>query len=101
MLGDPTHVTVRNQMAGLPTPAPPLGGRTRKILNRVDPLKLQAHGPSPANMVQLLDKIRMILHAGDVHAGHFDYNTSTYTQIHDANTLNSASPRARRSHSRL
>lgn len=86
---DETHLrdlgqfAVRNQMAnvaGASVPQP-FGGRYRQIMVYVDPLKLEAHGLSVMDVVRRVNEANLILPAGDVKIGPFDYNVYANSQI--------------------
>jgi hydrophobic/amphiphilic exporter-1 (mainly G- bacteria), HAE1 family len=84
--------TIRNQMAGVPGASvpPPFGGRYRQIMVYVDPLKLEAHGLSVMDVVHNVNDANLILPAGDVKIGPYDYNVYANSQInlmHDVNLV--------------
>ena len=89
-LHDYLQFSIRNQIAGVPgaTVPPPYGGRYRQIMVYVDPLKLQAHGLSPMDVVRATDDSNLILPAGDVRLGPIDYNLYTNAQVPNAEALN-------------
>lgn len=89
-LHDYLQFQIRNQIAGVPgaTVPPPYGGRYRQIMIYVDPLKLQAHQLSPMDVVRAINLSNLILPAGDVRIGPFDYNLYTNAQVQDAKALN-------------
>src|SRR5579863_3505311 len=89
-LHDYLQFQIRNQIAGVPgaTVPPPYGGRYRQIMVYVDPLKLQAHQLSPMDVVHSINLSNLILPAGDVRIGPFDYNLYTNAQVPDAKALN-------------
>jgi multidrug efflux pump subunit AcrB len=89
-LHDYLQFSIRNQIAGVPgaTVPPPYGGRYRQIMVYVDPLKLQAHGLSPMDVVRATDDSNLILPAGDVRLGPTDYNLYTNAQVPNAEALN-------------
>ena len=89
-LHDYLQYQIRNQIAGVPgaTVPPPYGGRTRQIMVYVDPLKLQAHGLSPMDVVRATNTSNLILPAGDVRIGPIDYNLYTNAQVANAKALN-------------
>ncbi len=74
---------VRNQMAGIPGASvpPPFGGRYRQIMVYVDPLKLEAHQLSVMDVVRTINEANLILPAGDVKIGPYDYNIYANNQI--------------------
>ena len=75
-LHDIGQYTVRNQIANVPGASvpQPFGGRYRQIMVYVDPLKLEAHQLSPMDVVRQVNESNLILPAGDVKIGPFDYN---------------------------
>jgi len=89
-LQDLGRYTVRNQIAnvqGASVPQP-FGGRYRQIMVYVDPLKLQAHQLSPMDVVRQVNESNLILPAGDVKIGPFDYNLYSNSQVPSANVIN-------------
>lgn len=89
-LRDLGQFTVRNQMAGIPGASvpPAFGGRYRQIMVYVDPLKLEAHGLSTMDVVHTIDQANLILPAGDVKIGPYDYNVYVNNQINEMKDLN-------------
>src|SRR5271165_7300340 len=90
-LHDYLQFAIRNQIAGVPgaTVPPPYGGKYRQIMVDVDPLKLQAHELSPMDVVRAIDQSNLILPAGDVKIGPFDYNLYSNSQAPSAAAINS------------
>ena len=82
-LRDLGQFTVRNQMAGIPGASvpPAFGGRYRQIMVYVDPLKLEAHQLSVMDVVRKVNEANLILPAGDVKIGPYDYNIYANNQI--------------------
>jgi hydrophobic/amphiphilic exporter-1 (mainly G- bacteria), HAE1 family len=82
-LHDNLQYQIRNQIAGVPgaTVPPPYGGKYRQVMVYVDPLKLQAHGLSPMDVVRAVNDQNLILPAGDVRIGPLDYNIYTNAQV--------------------
>jgi HAE1 family hydrophobic/amphiphilic exporter-1 len=82
-LRDLGQFTVRNQMAGIPGASvpPAFGGRYRQIMVYVDPVKLEAHQLSVMDVVRNVNEANLILPAGDVKIGPFDYNIYANNQI--------------------
>ena len=82
-LRDLGQFTIRNQMAGIPGASvpPAFGGRYRQIMVYVDPLKLEAHGLSVMDVVRNVNEANLILPAGDVKIGPYDYNVYANSQI--------------------
>jgi len=89
-LRDLGQFAVRNQMAnvrGASVPQP-FGGRYRQIMVYVDPLKLEAYGLSVMDVVRRVNDANMILPAGDVKIGPFDYNVYANSQISAIQDIN-------------
>src|SRR6516164_8619264 len=82
-LRDLGQFTVRNQMAGIPGASvpPAFGGRYRQIMVYVDPLKLEAHQLSVMDVVRSVNEANLIMPAGDVKIGPYDYNVYANSQI--------------------
>src|SRR3954471_17146407 len=81
-LRDTGHYKVRTQLATVPGAAlpQPFGGRYRQIQIYVDPLKLEAHQLSLMDVVRSVNDSNLILPAGDVRIGPFDYNIYANSQ---------------------
>jgi hydrophobic/amphiphilic exporter-1 (mainly G- bacteria), HAE1 family len=89
-LQDLGRFNVRNQIAnvaGASVPQP-FGGRYRQIMVYVDPLKLQAHQLSPMDVVREVNDANLILPAGDVKIGPYDYNLYSNSQAPSASDIN-------------
>src|ERR1700744_2113524 len=88
-LRDLGQFTVRNQMAGIPGASvpPAFGGKYRQIMVYVDPLKLEAHGLSVMDVVHNVNEANLILPAGDVKIGPYDYNVYANSQINQMKDL--------------
>ena len=74
-LHDIGQFTIRNQIAvvkGAEIP-PPFGGKYRQIMVYVDPYKLASRQLSPMDVVSAVNSSNLILPAGDVKMGPFDY----------------------------
>ncbi len=82
-LRDLGQFTVRNQMAGISGASvpPAFGGKYRQIMVYVDPLKLEAHQLSVMDVVRSVNEENLILPAGDVKIGPYDYNIYANNQI--------------------
>src|SRR5467141_3600720 len=89
-LHDLGQYNVRNQIANVPGASvpQPFGGKYRQIMVYVDPLKLQAHQLSPMDVVRQVNDSNLILPAGDVKIGPFDYNLYSNAQVPSANAIN-------------
>jgi multidrug efflux pump subunit AcrB len=88
-LRDLGQFTVRNQMAGIPGASvpPAFGGRYRQIMVYVDPLKLEAHQLSVMDVVHAVNQANLILPAGDVKIGPYDYDVYVNNQINKMQEL--------------
>jgi hydrophobic/amphiphilic exporter-1 (mainly G- bacteria), HAE1 family len=74
-LHDIGQFSIRNQIAvvqGAEIP-PPFGGKYRQIMVYVDPFKLASRQLSPMDIVNAVNTSNLILPAGDVKMGPFDY----------------------------
>jgi multidrug efflux pump subunit AcrB len=89
-LRDIGQYDVRNQIANTPGASvpQPFGGRYRQIMVYVDPLKLQAHQLSVMDVVRTVNEANLILPAGDVKIGPYDYNLYANSQIDAISDLN-------------
>jgi hydrophobic/amphiphilic exporter-1 (mainly G- bacteria), HAE1 family len=89
-LHDLAQYNVRNQVASTPGSSvpQPFGGKVRQIQVYVDPLKLQAYQLSPTDVVQKINNANLILPAGDVKIGPFDYNLYTNSQLSNVERIN-------------
>jgi HAE1 family hydrophobic/amphiphilic exporter-1 len=89
-LHDLGQYNVRNQIANVPGASvpQPFGGKYRQIMVYVDPLKLEAHQLSPMDVVRQVNESNLILPAGDVKIGPFDYNLYSNAQAPSAKAIN-------------
>jgi multidrug efflux pump subunit AcrB len=89
-LRDLGQFDVRNQVANVPGASvpQPFGGRYRQIMVYVDPLKLEAHQLSVMDVVRTVNNANLILPAGDVKIGPYDYNLYVNSQIDDMKDIN-------------
>jgi multidrug efflux pump subunit AcrB len=89
-LRDLGQFDVRNQMANVPGASVPMpfGGRYRQIMVYVDPLKLEAHQLSVMDVVRTVNNANLILPAGDVKIGPYDYSLYVNSQINDMKDIN-------------
>src|SRR5579885_498244 len=89
-LRDLGQFEVRNQVANVPgyTVPPPFGGRYRQILVSIDPLQLEAHQLSVRDVVRSVNDSNLILPAGDVIVGPYDYNIYTNSQLAGVDEIN-------------
>ena len=74
---------VRNQLAGVAGASvpQPFGGRWRQIMLYADPYKLEANQLSPMDVVRSVNDANVILPAGDVQIGRYDYNIYTNSML--------------------
>ena len=89
-LRDLGQYAIRNQVAnvaGASVPQP-FGGKYRQIMVYVDPLKLQAHQLSVMDVVRSVNESNLILPAGDVKIGPFDYSLYTNSQLSNMAAIN-------------
>jgi HAE1 family hydrophobic/amphiphilic exporter-1 len=89
-LRDIGQYDVRNQVANVPGASvpQPFGGRYRQIMVYVDPLKLEAHQLSVMDVVRAVNSANLILPAGDVKIGPYDYNLYANSQIDAIKDIN-------------
>ncbi len=82
-LHDVGQYNVRNQIASVPGSAipPPFGGKLRQIQIYLDPVKMEARQLSLMDVVHTVNDANLILPAGDVKIGPFDYNLYTNSQL--------------------
>src|SRR5580698_4565888 len=80
---------VRNQLAsveGASVPQP-FGGRWRQIMLYADPTKLEANQLSPMDVVRAVNDANVILPAGDVQIGRYDYDIYTNSMLKGASDI--------------
>ena len=89
-LRDLGQFSVRNQVASVPGASvpQPFGGRYRQIMVYVDPVKLEAHQLSVMDVVRTVNDANLILPAGDVKIGPYDYNLYTNSQLRGVDDIN-------------
>src|ERR1700716_461887 len=89
-LRDLAQFNVRNQIAGVPGASvpQPFGGRYRQIMIYADPFKLEAHQLSLMDVVRAVNDSNLILPAGDVRIGRYDYNIYTNSQLRSIAEIN-------------
>jgi multidrug efflux pump subunit AcrB len=82
-LKDLAQNVLRNQLAGVPGAAvpQPFGGRWREIMLYADPFKLEARQLSLMDVVRAMNDSNLILPAGDVQIGKYDYNIYANSQV--------------------
>lgn len=91
-LHDIGQFTIRNQIVVVPGSSipPPFGGEYRQAMVYVDPIKLLSRQLSPMDVVTALNSSNLILPAGDVKMGPFDYylySNSLVKNVADINHL--------------
>ncbi len=89
-LHDVGQYNVRNQIANVPGCAipPPFGGKLRQIQIYVDPVKMEARQLSLMDVARAVNEANLILPAGDVKIGPFDYNLYTNSQLNTVKEIN-------------
>src|ERR1700685_4201054 len=82
-LKDLAQFQVRDQIANVPGASvpQPFGGRYRQIMVYVDPIKMEANQLSAMDVVRTINESNLILPAGDVKIGPYDYNLYSNSQI--------------------
>jgi multidrug efflux pump subunit AcrB len=88
-LHDIGQFSIRNQIAvvkGAEIP-PPFGGKYRQIMVYVDPYKLASRQLSPMDVVNAVNSSNLILPAGDVKMGPFDYYVYSNSLVDDMDQL--------------
>jgi multidrug efflux pump subunit AcrB len=77
---------VRNQLASVQgaSVTQPFGGRWRQIMLYADPYKLEANQLSPMDVVRAVNDANVVLPAGDVQIGRYDYNIYTNSMLGNA-----------------
>jgi multidrug efflux pump subunit AcrB len=91
-LKDTAQNVIRNQMAGVPGAAitQPFGGRWRQIMLYVDPYKLESRQLSLMDVVRAMGESNVVLPAGDVQIGRFDYQIYANNQMTKMDDINQA-----------
>ncbi len=88
-LHDIGQFAIRDQIAvvkGAEIP-PPFGGKYRQIMVYVDPYKLSSRQLSPTDVVNAVNSSNLILPAGDVKMGPYDYYVYSNSLVNDMNQL--------------
>jgi multidrug efflux pump subunit AcrB len=80
---------VRNQLASVAgaSVTQPFGGRWRQIMLYADPYKLEANQLSPMDVVRSVNDANVVLPAGDVQIGRYDYNIYTNSMLKGASDI--------------
>jgi multidrug efflux pump subunit AcrB len=89
-LHDYAQFAIRNQIAVIKgaTIPPPFGGKYRQIMVRVDPYKLLSRDLSLMDVVHAVNDANLILPAGDVKMGPFDYYVYSNSLVDNMQQLN-------------
>jgi multidrug efflux pump subunit AcrB len=89
-LKDLAQNVVRNQLASVAGAAvpQPFGGRWREIMLYADPFKLEARQLSLMDVVRSMNDSNLILPAGDVQIGKYDYNIYANSQVSKVDDIN-------------
>ncbi len=89
-LKDLAQNVLRNQLAGVAGAAvpQPFGGRWRQIMLYADPFKLEARQMSLMDVVRAMNESNLILPAGDVQIGKYDYNIYANSQVSKVEDIN-------------
>jgi hydrophobic/amphiphilic exporter-1 (mainly G- bacteria), HAE1 family len=90
-LHDLAQFQIRNQIPGAVKGAvipPPFGGKYRQIMVYVDPYKLFARQLSPMDVVDAVNNANLILPAGDVKMGPYDYYVYSNSLVENVDDLN-------------
>jgi multidrug efflux pump subunit AcrB len=89
-LHDYAQFAIRNQIAvvkGAEIP-PPFGGKYRQVMVYVDPYKLLSRQMTPMDVVNAVNQSNLILPAGDVKMGPYDYYVYSNSLVDQAKDLN-------------
>jgi multidrug efflux pump subunit AcrB len=90
-LHDIGQFTIRNQIAVVPGAEipPPFGGKYRQVMVYVDPYKLLSRQLSVMDVVNAINRNNLILPAGDVKMGPYDYYVYSNSLVNRVSELNS------------
>jgi multidrug efflux pump subunit AcrB len=90
-LHDIGQFTIRNQIAVVPGAEipPPFGGKYRQVMVYVDPYKLLSRQLSVMDVVNAINRNNLILPAGDVKMGPYDYYVYSNSLVNQVSELNS------------
>jgi HAE1 family hydrophobic/amphiphilic exporter-1 len=89
-LHDQAQFNIRNQIAvvkGAEIP-PPFGGKYRQIMVYVDPYKMYSRQLTPMDVVNAVNSQNLILPAGDVKMGPYDYYVYSNSLVNNMKELN-------------
>ncbi|HEY4361118.1 MAG TPA: efflux RND transporter permease subunit [Bryobacteraceae bacterium] len=89
-LHDIGQFNIRNQIVVVPGSAipPPFGGEYRQVMVYVDPIKLLSRQMSPMDVVGALNSSNLILPAGDVKMGPYDYYLYSNSLVDKVDEIN-------------
>jgi multidrug efflux pump subunit AcrB len=89
-LHDLAQFTIRNQIAVVKgaTIPPPFGGKYRQVMVYVDPYKLASRQLDPMDVVHAVNESNLIIPAGDVKLGPFDYYVYSNSLVSNMQELN-------------
>jgi hydrophobic/amphiphilic exporter-1 (mainly G- bacteria), HAE1 family len=89
-LHDIGQFAIRDQIAIVPGAEipPPFGGKYRQAMVYVDPYKLYSRQLSPMDVVNAVNKSNLILPAGDVKIGNYDYYVYSNALVNKVDDLN-------------
>ncbi len=89
-LKDLAQNVLRNQLASVAGAAvpQPFGGRWREIMLYADPFKLEARQMSLMDVVRAMNESNLVLPAGDVQIGNYDYNIYANSQVSKVDDIN-------------
>lgn len=89
-LYDIAYFNIRNQLSGITgTIAPAVyGGKIRRILVYLDPMKLKAHGLTSLDITNVLKKFNVIIPTGDVKIGDLDYQLFANSNVLNVKEIN-------------
>jgi len=89
-LHDIGQFTIRNQIAVVQgaTIPPPFGGKYRQVMVYVDPYKLMSRQLSPMDVVNAVNQSNLILPAGDVKMGPYDYYVYSNSLVKKVSEIN-------------
>ncbi len=87
---DIAYFTVRPQLGTVAgaAPLPPVGGTIRQITVFLDQQRMQARGVSAGDIVKAVNAENVLIPAGDVNIGDFDYNVFSNSMIGVVKDLN-------------
>jgi len=89
-LRDTAQNVIRNQLAGVPGASvpQPFGGRGRQMMLFADPARLEAHQLSLMDVVRAVGDANILVPAGDVQIGRYDYNIYTNSMLDGVADIN-------------